>query len=633
MSEHEQQQHHPDYFKTVIVPISNPETAMAMLQLATALADSEDGKVVALTVGLADAGETTSERLESLQPILDQIAEVPHIEHVTQIASSITRGILDGAREHHAEALIIGVQAFSEDEVKLGNVVENIINAAPCNVLIYRIGETPEFERVIVPMDDNRMTPMALDVGALIAKIHKIPIATPIIQRDYTSTGEKEDRFHALQEFLGEEQVEKREFILGRSPGSRLLQQLGRDDLLVIGFSQRANLELEFRRDVSDILLRRAPGPVLLYSQIFEDRDTMTGRLQRQLQRFNPALTQVERNELVWSARKSALPGIDYSMLILLAAGLASLGLMANSTAVIIGAMLVAPLMSPLGALAIGMAAGELQITRRAGFTLIQGVFLALLISIVMGLLIPIPEPTPEMVSRGNPTLLDAGVALVSGLVAAFALARKEIPVALAGVAIAAALMPPVCTIGLGIAFGDLDMAGGATLLFLANITFIVMAQNIIFLWMGMRPGRRQETQRGVAIWWVNIIGLVVVVVALIIRLGQVANVETVINEREDKIVESLEMQFPDADILDIDLKDSEQPLEVDVTLRTSASISVEDVQEAELLIVEDLDEPVRLFVVVQEVIAAPEMTPELTPEAEVTPEPEVTPEATEEAG
>jgi uncharacterized hydrophobic protein (TIGR00271 family) len=530
MSEHKQQQH-PDYFKTVLVPISKPETAMPMLNLATALIDPEDGKVIALTVGLADAGEMTTERLESLQPILDQIAEVSHIEHVTQISSSITRGILDGAREQGAEALIIGVQKSDEKEVHLGNVVENIINAAPCNVLIYRIGKTPEFERVIVPLDDNRMTPMALYVGAMIAKTHKIPIATPIIQRDYTSSREKEERYRELLGRLAEEQVQKREFITGRTPGGRLLQQIGVDDLLILGFSQKANPELEFGRDVSNILLRRAPGPVLLYSQILKDRDTVTGTIQRQMQRFNPALTQVERNELVWGARKSALPGIDYSMLILLAAGLASLGLMANSTAVIIGAMLVAPLMSPLGALAIGMAAGELSITRRAVFTLVQGVLLALLISIVMGLLLQIHVPTPEMIARGNPTLLDAGVALVSGLVAAFALARKEIPVALAGVAIAAALMPPVCTIGIGITMGNLRIAGGATLLFLANITFIVMAQNAIFLWMGMRPGRRQETQRGVAAWWVAIVGLIIAVVALILRLGQAANEEISIEE------------------------------------------------------------------------------------------------------
>lgn len=691
MTEYEHHQH-PDYFKTVIVPISKPDTAMPMLQLAASLIDPEDGKVIALTVGLADAGEMTSERLESLQLILDQIDEVPHIEHVTQIASSITRGILDGAREQGAEALIIGVQTSSENEVNLGNVVENIISAAPCNVLIYRTGDAPEFERVIVPLDDNRMTPMALYVGTMIAKTHKISISTPIIQRDYTSTREKEERFRDLLDTLDEDQVGKREFIMGRTPGGRLLQQIGSEDLLILGFSQKANLELEFGRDVSDILLRRASGPVLLYSQIFEDRDTVVGTVQRYLQRFNPALTQVERNELIWGARKAALPGIDYSMLILLAAGLASLGLMANSTAVIIGAMLVAPLMSPLGALAIGMAAGELNITRRAVFTLIQGVFLALLISIVMGWLLGINVPTPEMAARGNPTLLDAGVALVSGLVAAFALARKEIPVALAGVAIAAALMPPVCTIGLGIAMNNLRLAGGASLLFLANITFIVMAQNAIFLWMGMRPGRRQETQRGVVAWWVAIIGLIVVVVALILRLGQVASEEISIEkyllgqmtstefvaiderEREDGslsvlftvrspdeitpqdvselgtnleehlgqivqldvvnlrviepfsdteniVINSLETQFPDTRITEIALSQEENILLIDVTLRTENIITGDNVQQAETRLSEALEQPVRLFVIVQEVIAAPEIMPEITPEAEVTAE------------
>jgi len=495
---------HPEaqFFKRILVPIARPDTAAQMLELATALIDPENGKVIALTVGINDEGTETSQRMEEIQPIVEQFE---HVELVTQIASSITRGILDGAREQRAEALIMGVHRSDRREVQLGTVVENIIQAAPCNVLIYRTGESNNFERVIVPLDNNSMAGMALHLGTLLATARDTGISTPIIQRDYTSTREKEEFFRETLAVMNEDKIGKREFVQGRTPGETLLNTLTGRDMLVLGFSQKANLDLEFGRDISDTLLRRAAGPVLLYSQILKERDTVTGFTQRLLQRFNPALTQVERNELVWAARKSAMSSIDFNWLIMMSAGLASLGLMLNSVAVIIGAMLVAPLMSPLGALAIGLAVGDLSMSRRAALTLLQGVALALLISITMGLLLPISSPTSEMLSRGTPSLLDAAVALVSGLVAAFALARKEIPVALAGVAIAAALMPPVCTIGLGIAFGNTRLASGATLLFVTNITFIVASQNVIFLWMGMLPGRRQETRRGVLIWWVLI--------------------------------------------------------------------------------------------------------------------------------
>ena len=686
MSENERPE--PQFFKRVLVPIARPDTAAQMLELATALIEPGEGKVIALTVGINDEGETTSKRMESIQPIVD---EFEHVELVTQIASSITRGILDGAREQRAEALIMGVHRSDRREVQLGTVVENIISAAPCNVLIYRTGETNNFDRVVVPLDNNSMTGMALHVGTLLATSRDTTITTPIIQRDYSSTREKEEFFRETLAVMDDEKIGKREFIQGRTPGESLLSKLNERDMLVLGFSQKANLDLEFGRDISDTLLRRSKGPVLLYSQILEERDTVTGFMQRFLQRFNPALTQVERNELVWSARKSALSSIDFNWLIMMSAGLASLGLMLNSVAVIIGAMLVAPLMSPLGALAIGLAVGDLPMTRRAALTLLQGVVLALLISITMGLLLPISTPTDEMLARQTPTLLDAAVALVSGLVAAFALARKEIPVALAGVAIAAALMPPVCTIGLGIAFGNMRLASGAALLFVTNITFIVASENLIFLWMGMRPGRRQETQRGVVAWWVLITGLLVVVIAAILRLGQdatediavedilleqlpgaefvsiderirddedetlsvlftvrspeditaerVSELETILeadlrrdvaldivnirvvearNQFETFVLEALQNFFPDGRVAEVDITRQDTGItRVDAILRTSETVTLEDVEQAELSLESQFEQEFAIYLVVETVLSIPQ--PEITPEPEVT--------------
>lgn len=582
MSENERPE--PQFFKRIVVPIARPDTAAQMLELASSLVDPEEGKVIALTVGITDEGEKTAERMEAIEPI---IAQFEHVELVTQIASSITRGILDGAREQRAELLIMGVHRSDRRSVELGRVVENIIEAAPCNVIIYRTGDYTDFKRVVVPLDNNTMTGMALHLGTLLAASHDTPISTPIIQRDYSSTREKEEFFRETLSVLDDEQIAKREYIQGRTPGEVLLGRLDERDMLVLGFSQRANLELEFGRDLSDILLRRAKGPVLLYSQILKEADTVTGIFQRILQRFNPALTQVERNELVWSARRSALSSIDFNWLIMMSAGLASLGLMLNSVAVIIGAMLVAPLMSPLGALAIGLAVGELDMTRRAAITLLQGVLLSIVISIVMGYVFPISTPTEEMLSRGTPTLLDAGVALVSGLVAAFALARKEIPVALAGVAIAAALMPPVCTIGLGLAFGNMRLASGATLLFVTNITFIVAAENLIFLWMGMRPGRRQETQRGVAAWWGLIACLVVSVVAGILWLGQEATEDV---EVEDILIE----QLPAAEFISIEERFRDDgTLSVLFTVRSPEDITPQRVSELEDILELELQEQV----------------------------------------
>ncbi|MDQ7025451.1 MAG: DUF389 domain-containing protein [Anaerolineae bacterium] len=566
----------PRYLQKVVVPISNPATVPHMLQLASSLIDpdDDDSRVYALTVSIE--GESTSERLSHIEPIVNAFISQGHrIELVTQIASSITRGILDGAREHGAEALILGVHKPDKGQVKLGSLVENIIEAAPCNVLVYRPAESVKFDCVAVPIDNNRSNQAALRTACLLAKSNEAIFSPLYIQRDYTYRKDKEQAIRATLDILDPHLI-KKDIIHGRDPAAQILRQVDDNDLLVLGFSQKSNLDSQLEGDLTSKLLNDAPGPVLIASQIFQERGTVVGTLQRTLQHWNPAMTQVERNELVWQARKAARAGIDYSMLILLSAALASIGLMLNSVAVIIGAMLVAPLMSPLGALATGLATGQLDITRRAVVTLLQGVLLALIISFVMGSVLPLDTPTSEMLARGNPSMLDAAVALVSGLVAAFAIARKEIPVALAGVAIAAALMPPVCTIGLGLALGNPSLAGGATLLFLANILFIVVAQNVIFLWIGMRPGRRQVTRRGVTVWWTLILGLLVIVLSLIIALSQRAGIE-------QDVRDYLLTQLPLAQFVDIETDDlADNGLDVTLTVRAQEAISAQRVGELE---------------------------------------------------
>ena len=581
-----------EYLKTVIVPLSNPNNAQHMLALATDLIDPEEGKVLALKVAVDEDENKTNDAVEGIQKIVDEYVAQGHaVELVTQVASSVTRGILDGAREYAAETLIIGVHNVDRERVKLGSVVENIIAAAPCNVLVYRPSYSPEYDNIVIPLASSRSLVAALNAGTLIAQTEQLPMQLQYIQRDYSSTPDRERLINGVIDQLPMGDVTK-DLVQGHDPAERLLRMLGKDDLLIMGFEQKDELDKQIDDDFIDKLLNRAPGPVLLASQIFRERRSAVGKLQRGLQRFNPALTQAERNEMVWQARKDARSSIDYLVLIVMSAALASLGLLINSVAVIIGAMLVAPLMAPLGALSTGMATGQLDITRKAAFTLIQGVFLSLVISVLAGFVLPVDIPTTEMLARGNPTLLDAAVALVSGLVAAFAIARREIPVALAGVAIAAALMPPICVIGLGIALNNQALAIGATLLFLTNITFIIMSENVVFLWVGMRPGRRQETRRGVIAWWLVIVALVVTVVFSIARLSQSATLDSRI---ENYILSELN----NAERVSMDVSEGDdRELQVRFTVQTSEAITPQRVRDLQSDLSEQFARPVSLQLV-----------------------------------
>jgi len=157
-------------------------------------------------------------------------------------------------------------------------------------------------------------------------------------------------------------------------------------------------------------------------------------------------------------------------------AAIACIGLDTNSPAIIIGAMLISPLMSPI--LGIGLSAGindkEYLVKSIYNFSVATG--LSLLTAFIYFKVTPLGEITDQMRGRVSPTILDAGVALFGGLAGIIAGSRTEKTNAIPGVAIATALMPPVCTAGFGLATGDMDIFLGAFYLFLINAILISLA-------------------------------------------------------------------------------------------------------------------------------------------------------------
>ncbi|MFP4323381.1 MAG: TIGR00341 family protein, partial [Anaerolineales bacterium] len=261
-------------------------------------------------------------------------------------------------------------------------------------------------------------------------------------------------------------------------------------------------------------VLNRCDGPVILVSRYTDNNPVQRG-YRRWMTWLRPMLTRAEEDEIVREARDHAIPTLDYHVLFLLSILIASLGLLLNSPAVVIGAMLVAPLVQPLMAYSVGMVTGRIPLMRRASVTVMIAALLGLLLTILLGLFLPIKVPTDQMLARGNPTVLDAGVALVSGFAAAYATARRDIPAALAGVAIAAALVPPLATAGLAIAFRSADLAFGAFSLFVMNILYISLAGWSVFFWLGMRP-RTEEEQANHRQVSAAFVGLLVVPLLLI---------------------------------------------------------------------------------------------------------------------
>ena len=178
------------------------------------------------------------------------------------------------------------------------------------------------------------------------------------------------------------------------------------------------------------------------------------------------------------------------------AIGIASVGLNMNSTAVIIGAMLISPLMGSILAMAYGSVSGDLTITENHTIGFIFQVFASILVATIYFILSPVKEATPEIIARTNPTFYDVIVALFGGVAGIIGQTRKDkanniVP----GVAIATALMPPLCVCGYSIARGDWAMLGGAAYLFLINTYFIFMSASMILSLLKI-PRVRELTEK-----------------------------------------------------------------------------------------------------------------------------------------
>ncbi|HIK17997.1 MAG TPA: TIGR00341 family protein [Leptolyngbyaceae cyanobacterium M33_DOE_097] len=200
-------------------------------------------------------------------------------------------------------------------------------------------------------------------------------------------------------------------------------------------------------------------------------------------------------NRSLW---RTAEPSLDYLMLLVLSATISVLGLLADSAATIIGAMIVAPLMGPISGIAFSVVMANRRLLKRSLLSLIIGILMVIGVSMLISRLTGLTTLTAEIQGRTAPTLLDLGVALAAGAAGAYAKSRRGIADALAGVAIAVALVPPLSVVGIGISLGSQGVALGALLLFATNLVGIVFSGSVIFLWQ--RYGSISRAKEGLVI-------------------------------------------------------------------------------------------------------------------------------------
>ncbi len=297
-------------------------------------------------------------------------------------------------------------------------------------------------------------------------------------------------------------------------------------------------------------------------------------------------------------------PDASYLALIVGSCVIATLGLLSNSAAVIIGAMIVAPLMMPIRGLALAVLISDLALFRLAVIAIGGGTFLAVLISWILGLVTALPIYGSEIMARSQPNLLDLGIAVAAGAVSGYALVQPKISSTLAGVAIAVALMPPVCTIGLGLAQANASLARGATLLYLTNLLGIAFACMVVFWLSGYVPLKKGRRPLAVGMLLTGIL-----VIPLGISFGRLlqqgrleANIRQALLNRT--------VTFQRMDLLRMETNWNTEPPVVRLDVRTLDPITPRQVSLLEEFVSQEMGRPLHLvfqYSSVEEVTSEPQ--------------------------
>ena len=236
---------------------------------------------------------------------------------------------------------------------------------------------------------------------------------------------------------------------------------------------------------------------------------------------------------------------------------IASIGLNMNSTAVVIGAMLISPLMTPIVGLGFGLAIFDTRLIKQSLQVLLTQVLVSLLVSTLYFWMSPLSYASSELIARTSPTIWDVLIAIAGGIAGFIGSRKKEANNIVPGVAIATALMPPICTAGYGLANGNVRFLFGALYLFLINCVFIMLI-NIVGTRIFMRKSPLSSFNE------LNIkmkIGLISLIVLLVLPASYSAVTLTMDQARKEGIKQFVENEFANHTVINQVYKSSSNEL------------------------------------------------------------------------
>ena len=465
---------------------------------------------------------------EAIATALDDVAE-PDLLDVERYEFTASERLV--AAQHALKttdpALLVVESRDTEGDQQEG-IGRDLFDTAGCPVLLLHPGghDGGKCDRVLIPVSSDPHTKTSLQLGEnlLTDETTLVPFYVEPASADLAvEVGE-----NLLGSMLSESELAGRtgvepKVVLNNRVTQAILEEATENnyDILLMGAPRK---KADWQRKLSNLpekLLFDGDGMAAgIVRRAHSQSQRWKDRLWDQIRIRVPHLEREQRVKVFTRLQTGSHLSSDFVILIALSTAIAALGLLLNSTAVVIGAMLVAPLMTPILGAGLALVQGNFPLMRSSVTSIVIGFFCALVIGAVPGILgRSYFGMTDEILARGGPNLLDLGVAFFSGLAAAYCLARPNLTSALAGVAIAAALVPPIATVGLAGAFGEWQVMRGAVLLFVTNVVTIILGAGAVFHLLGLRARKGEErpwVRRMVAL-------LLAALVALSVPLSHIA--------------------------------------------------------------------------------------------------------------
>lgn len=640
----------PGMRRPVLLTLANPAHAAVLAVVAVRIAAARRTGVVLLHVVSGHASSQAAQPIEPTSwPVLAAALEIVHQAGapsgwIVRTAENVGQAIRQTAAELHAGLVIMGWRGTSpQQSASLAAVLEDPL----CDVAVVGGRTTGPYRRILVTVGTGSHAALAARLGAELAIGHAEASLTAL----HVTAGDQSARSmlsasqRQFRQTLGQRLLTSavtRKTVVANDTAQAILAELAAGyDVVLMGTSREALIDRLSFGDVPQRVAEESQMTVIVARR----HSSMPTRLLRdfwkRLTNALPTLDVSERDEVRATIDAGARSRADFFIMIGLAAVLAALGLLLNSPAVIIGAMLVAPLMSAIVGLGLGVVEGDTGLLGAAAWATLRGMALAIVIGVLAGLMIPDAAATPEIMSRARPSVLDLGVALASGAAGAYALCRKGVAAGLAGVAIAAALVPPLTTVGLGIALGRGDIAGGALLLFLTNLIAIAAAGGLIFLMLGFAPAASEKARRSVLRQGMTGAVALLALVTLILALLTAQTLRSVRLDRavQTAVEDGVNVLLPQSEFVELkQIVRDDGTLQLVVTVRSPQQYPHATVLAFQREVATRIQRPVALLLNVMpstrlDPLAPPTFTPVPTPTPTVTPGPSpaatVTPTAT----